>query len=342
MKEHFLFNKESWNIQAIEYCRAALASVSRSFALTIPMINPELRDKITVSYLVARVLDTIEDSPIPLEIKKMLMDEWIDLISVDSLHSVSMDSELLHSKVRNIITKSSKYITDAAYKELIKNLFAVYTAITNFDKGFITSQHKWFGEMKEGMKKYLTKRILSFVDLDEYTYYVAGTVGGFLTDMLCEKTENDAQKQVLKSTFKDFGLLLQKINIIRDFRKDVLEQRYFWPKDLFPDCEDNNLLKEENSELALKILKQMVDDAKRHIPSARLYINNIPSRFHGYKMFALVNFYMAVKTLEILENNKDVFLSETPVKIGRANVEAIIKQAELECSTTELSSTRVD
>ena len=65
----------------VAYCRGALANVSRSFALTIPMIDCELRDKITVSYVVARVLDTLEDSPIPMEMKKKLMDGWINLLS---------------------------------------------------------------------------------------------------------------------------------------------------------------------------------------------------------------------------------------------------------------------
>lgn len=339
MEGYYQFNEETGRARGIEYCRTALASISRSFALTIPMVNQELRDKITVGYVVARVLDTLEDSPIPVEMKKVLMDEWIEIISSESLKSKTINPEILRSKLRNIISKSSNYVAGAAYSGLMKNLFAVYAAVTSFDTGYIACQHKWFGEMKEGMKKYLTKRISSFKDLDEYAYYVAGTVGGFLTDLVCEAAESEAQKHVLKSTYKDFGLLLQKVNIIRDFREDVLGQRYFWPKDLFPGFDDADLLKKENLEFALSVLGKIISDAKAHIPGARTYINSIPSKFRGYKMFALVNFYMAVKTLEMMEDNPDVLLSEKPVKIGRANVEAIIKRAEFESSlTTGLSS----
>lgn len=329
MDEDISFDIEAERTKGLEYCRIALPNVSRSFALTIPMLDPELRDKITVSYVVARVLDTIEDSPIPLEMKKVMMDEWIDLISNEPKDIVSL-REVIYPKMKGIVSKSSKYVAEAAYAELMKNAFKVYVAATSFDQSFIDSQHKWYGEMKDGMKKYLTKRISSFQDLDEYTYYVAGTVGGFLTDLVCEGAESEHQKLILKTTFKDFGLMLQKVNIIRDFREDVKEGRYFWPKELFGEHKDEFLLQEENSELALKILDKMVGDAKSHLIKAHAYISNIPDKFRGYRMFSLVNFYMAVRTLELMENNRAVFLSEKPVKMERKEVEEIIRKSAIE------------
>lgn len=326
-EEALAFDMASERARCLEYCRIALPRISRSFALTIPMIDVELRDKITVSYVVARVLDTLEDSPIPLELKKMLMDEWIEILS---LHGANPDLQAIYPRVRNIINKSSKYVADKAYSELMRNIFSVYVAVTNFDSRFAESQHRWFGEMKNGMKKYLAKRITSFEDFDEYTYCVAGTVGGFLTDLVCEGTEDARQKEILKGTFRDFGILLQKVNTIRDFREDVLAGRCFWPKDILENYADADLLKGENSPFALKVLDRMISDAKSHIVKAKEYISHIPQRFRGYRMFAMVNFYMAVKTLEKMENNKSVFFSEKPVKIGRGEVEGILKKAEAE------------
>lgn len=326
-EETILINTETERMRGLEYCWIALPQVSRSFTLTIPMIDHELRDKITVGYVVARVLDTLEDSPIPLEMKKVLMDEWLEVLSS---YEQNFNLNTIYSKVKNIISKSSKYITNTAYSELIKNTFNVYMAITNFDSQFAKSQHKWFNEMKNGMKKYLTKRITTLEDFNEYTYCVAGTVGGFLTDLVCEGIDDGKQKEFLKATFRDFGLLLQKVNIIRDFREDVLEQRYFWPKDFLENYADADLLKEENSAFALRTLERMIFDAKLHIVKAHEYITNIPDQFKGYRMFAFVNFYMAVRTLEIMENNRDIFLFEKPVKIERKEVEKIIRKAEIE------------
>ena len=314
----------------VAYCRGALANVSRSFALTIPMIDCELRDKITVSYVVARVLDTLEDSPIPMEMKKKLMDEWINLLSTDTSGNISQDMKVIYPRLAAIASTGSRYVADAAYSELMKNSFKVYAAATNFDCNFASSQHRWFREMKEGMKKYLTKRIVSFKDFDEYAYYVAGTVGGFLTDLVCEGAESEAQKTVLKSTFRDFGLLLQKVNIIRDFREDVIAQKHFWPEDALQGMNGNEMLLQKNIKKSMKSLGMMLSDAESHKEKARLYIDSIPSRFSGYRMFALVNFHMAIRTLDLMKGNRDVFLSQTPLKIGRKNVEEILKHSEME------------
>ena len=43
---------------SMEYCKGALQSVSRSFALTIPLVEENILGPIMVGYLEARILDT--------------------------------------------------------------------------------------------------------------------------------------------------------------------------------------------------------------------------------------------------------------------------------------------
>ena len=47
---------------SMEYCKGALQSVSRSFALTIPLVEENILGPIMVGYLEARILDTFEAS----------------------------------------------------------------------------------------------------------------------------------------------------------------------------------------------------------------------------------------------------------------------------------------
>ena len=47
--------------ESLDYCKWALQSVSRSFALTIPLVEDTLLAPIMVGYLEARILDTFED-----------------------------------------------------------------------------------------------------------------------------------------------------------------------------------------------------------------------------------------------------------------------------------------
>lgn len=322
------FNSRSWPLsdfmytkeEGVKYCRVTLNEVSRSFAITIPLVDSELRDKITIGYIVARVLDTLEDSSIPSHIKEKLMDEWIEIISLK-------DTKNVYERLKNLVNSSLSYVKEVAYANLLKNVYLVYLAVTSLDNHSLFTQYKWFYKMKEGMKKYLVKRIFSFNDYEEYAYYVAGTVGGFLTDLILEGTDDERKKEILKSTYKDFGLFLQKVNIIRDFREDVRESRYFWPQEIINPFNYEDFFKEENINEAIKRLNLLIEDAKKHIKPSLLYIENIPENFKGYKMFALVNFEMALKTLEKLENNPNVFLSDKPVKISREELEEILLKA---------------
>merc|ERR1719160_775942 len=45
----------------LAYCYDVLNKVSRSFAIVIQQLDPELRDAVCVFYLVLRALDTVED-----------------------------------------------------------------------------------------------------------------------------------------------------------------------------------------------------------------------------------------------------------------------------------------
>ena len=47
--------------ESMDYCKGALQSVSRSFALTIPLVENNILGPIMVGYLEARILDTLEE-----------------------------------------------------------------------------------------------------------------------------------------------------------------------------------------------------------------------------------------------------------------------------------------
>ena len=83
---------------------------------------------------------------------------------------------------------------------------------------------RWLKEMNFGMQKFLKQEVYSFEDLNEYCYYVAGTPSGFLTELIRTRSKNirDENAKILNDNERDFGLFLQKVNIIRDFKPDML------------------------------------------------------------------------------------------------------------------------
>ena len=75
--------------------------------------------------------------------------------------------------------------------------------------------------------------LTSIEEYDLYCHYVAGLVGEGLSRLFAAtKKERPwiADQLVLSNSM---GLLLQKTNILRDFREDCDEGRYFWPREIW-------------------------------------------------------------------------------------------------------------
>jgi farnesyl-diphosphate farnesyltransferase len=65
-------------------------------------------------------------------------------------------------------------------------------------------------------------------DYDLYCHYVAGLVGEGLSRLLSASGKEAPWLGDLLELSNSTGLLLQKTNIIRDFREDCDEGRFFW------------------------------------------------------------------------------------------------------------------
>ena len=122
-------------------------------------------------------------------------------------------------------------------------------------------------------------------------------------------------------------MFLQKVNIIRDFREDILDnEKIFWPAFLFEkyELDPADLLKNENEEKSMEILDYMLDNACKHIEPVKAYLNAIPDEYAGFRAGAAVNFAMGVATLDTMRNNNEVFLGDKPVKISHESRDNII------------------
>ena len=142
----------------------------------------------------------------------------------------------------------------------------------------IALMKKWTNEMAEGMCIFLNRVINTQDDLNEYCYYVAGTVGLFLTNILKLKGSNITPEKFsrLKGNAVNFGLFLQKLNIIRDYMEDNdSKKRSFWPQKYFETEKDR-----------IDILNLMCNETfKNDVPSAVDYSCNIPQGNDSFDYF---------------------------------------------------------
>ncbi len=296
---------------ALNYCREVLSEVSRSFALTIPMMDEELRDPVTVIYLQDRLLDNFEDELPDLETERRseLMDKVVRIFEPDQKSRPEEIEE---------IRDWAEEFEDASLQKFTKNVDTLWRAYRSLCPEVRKISFPWLEEMNRGMKKFLTQPVNTFADLDEYCYFVAGTVGGFLTELVLHFAPvEEESEEVLLDNYSQAGKFLQKVNITRDIRKDVQgRNRIFWPLEEIG-LSARELLSEEHSSCALEALGSMIESAAEHVPALFDYMQALPEDLPGYKKFYCVNNAMGLATLDLLSGNYDVFTSSSPVKIPR-------------------------
>lgn len=308
------------NKKAIDFCRNIMQKVSRSFALTVPLLDKRIREPVMITYLQDRLLDSFEDEgEFDNKLRKEYMDEVVNLF----------DPELNNEKKLISKIEGTAGHFKGPVRNLVENTGKIKICFDSLDPEIQKISFRWLKEMNAGMKYYLEEQVATFSQLNEYCYYVAGTVGGFLTDLLIEvggiKGEN---KSALQKNFVESGLFLQKVNIIRDIKLDIMNHRkHYWPLQEL-DITEDEIIDPAFEKQARKALDKMVADVKRHSRALVDYYHAIPQEWGGYRKFYSVNNAMGYATLELIEGNTDLFYGDEKLKIKKTQVLKILAVSE--------------
>lgn len=278
----------------------SLVNQSRSFSLPILKLDDRFKIPIMVEYNLNKTIDTIEDST------DLEPDEKIYLITTfcEYLERDSYSSEVQKRMLE--VTPLEEAFVFNNYEATI----SLYNSLSSEEKKLA---RRWTGEMAEGMCTFLKKPINTHHDLNEYCYYVAGTVGLYLTNLLRLKGSNitDQIFEKLATNCVPFGLFQQKLNIIRDYVEDkITKRRSFWPQSYFEKEKDK-----------VKILNRMCFDVlKNDIPRAIEYFRLLPPGNDSYDYFIRFILCSGIEYWKLLKNQELVF-SETKVKLPREFVQ---------------------
>ncbi|OAE23620.1 hypothetical protein AXG93_4316s1550 [Marchantia polymorpha subsp. ruderalis] len=168
------------------FCYKMLQNVSRSFAIVIHQLGPELRNAICVFYLVLRGLDTVEDDmAIPIDTKVPILKAFHEHIYDTSWHFICGEKD---------------------YKDLMTGFHHVSTAFLSLAKGYQEVISEMTQRMGNGMAKFIEVEVETIADYDEYCHYVAGIVGLGLTRLFYAAGLEDFALDVLSNSM---GLFLQ-------------------------------------------------------------------------------------------------------------------------------------
>lgn len=300
---------------ATAFCQRVLSDVSRSFAVVIRELPAPLNDAVMVSYLLCRIADSVEDSSLPINDKQA---------QLRHLPAVLDDPAAAESFVL--------YSVPEIYRELMSRAEAVFECYRTLAPRARTAVHACVAEMCDGMSQWTGRTIETVEDQDRYCYYVAGVVGKLLTELFyVYGLVGRILRDQLAEHAVEFGLALQKINILRDVRADMQEGRSYWPEALLRKHGTSRaeLLDPMRCQSALGVIDDLVHDAIPYCAHALHYIELLPITKLKLRSFCAIPLFMATATARVCHDNPDVVLADAPVKISRHEARTIVLRSKL-------------
>lgn len=302
----------------IQYCLDMLPRVSRTFAPTIRMLPKGLNVPVTVAYLLCRIADTVEDSD------ALSVSEKKNILTIYANIFTKNDSEY-YTKFNRLIKKLPNKTADDELTHNFPIVFAVFSSFSSFIK---TQIGRWVAEMSRGMHKYAQSKIrkkFTFLntmkELDEYTYFVAGTVGYLLTELFSfySKKITPALNGRLESLAESFGKGLQLVNIIRDMATDLRRGQSYIPDELLQKYRltRESIFDKENAEQAQRLFSELIENAVKHLDRALDYILLIPKRETRIRLFCMLPLFWAMRTLQKIQENTLALLGSDKIKVSR-------------------------
>ncbi len=312
------------------YCKEMLPKVSRTFALNIAVLTGELHRAVLLAYLWCRIIDTVEDAPLLAADRKQraLLDfaKWIE-------------GPMEASDIGAWSSQLSDLDGTEDELDLLENVTLVAECFAELSVSVRSRVVPSVAEMARGMAEYQsrpqlgkTEFLRDEADLDRYCYFVAGTVGVFLTELFCELGRiAPVSQDCLKEKAVPFGLGLQLTNITKDIMVDLSRGWCYVPETMMVAAGvDPKLVRESDSrETATRLVKPMVHKAHGHLRDAFEYTLALPRHWRQARLFCLWPLFMALETLVLLSRPDFQHQDGVSPKISRQKVRQIVRRTTL-------------
>lgn len=286
-------------MQSIEFYQNHLNKVSRSFSFCIARLDHEMRLWVSISYLLCRILDCIEDA------------SWICKSDQEATFNDFDDFVKNRPEAIDFHEWIVRFPKNMPLFEiqLIEDSHAVFSDLHSLPENIKKHIVKTVIQMSFGMRKFVLQngsnqkiKLSSIQEVNIYCYFVAGVVGELLSALLMEKHTNSQFKFKNLTHQYQFGLFLQKINILKDQKTDESEGRY-----LVHSRED-----------LLSSLSSNADGALQ-------YLLDIPICEKGYRLFCAWSLFLGLSMLPFL---RQTWLKNLFSRMPRKWVEKKLKHLE--------------
>jgi phytoene/squalene synthetase len=234
-----------------------------------------------MSYLICRLLDTVEDAP------------WSDLDRQQTSFR-QFDAFLQHRPSRDSVAAWASNFPEsipAGEKALLRDAYQILADFhdAQFEERPVLAAP--ILSMSAGMAHYMKRRanepdrqvrLRTLAEVNRYCFFVAGVVGEILTGLLrvqhAKSSSPDRLVQLDEMDACRFGLFLQKINLLKDQSVDEASGRHWLPD-------------------RQAVFRSVAEDACH----AHRYFQAIPDGFEDFRLFCAWALYLGLASLPGIE-----------------------------------------
>lgn len=307
-----------------------LRDVSRSFYLTLRLLPRPVRPQIGLAYLLARATDTIADTEvIPLDQRLTALDDLRNRIlgsREDRVDFTGLAANQALPAERSLLARIEEAVT-------------VLGTLPCFDRCCIREVVETITSGQElDLRRFHTAgpgrvtALASDVELDDYTFRVAGCVGEFWT-RLCRShlfpgTPIDLQAYLGNAI--RFGKGLQFVNILRDLPADLARGRCYVPADGLREAglEAADLGRPETMDRFRPLYRRHLETAAAHLAAGWDYTCATPRKQTRVRLACALPLLIGIETLRLLARSNALDPSQR-IKIPRSRVRTLLLRAVL-------------
>jgi farnesyl-diphosphate farnesyltransferase len=314
----------------LEWCHEAVQGVSRTFALTVDVLDEPMASYICVGYLLCRVADTVEDSgEIPPAEQARLLRQYEAVLDPESEESVADFEDGVAAHVPPAADRGDDW-------EVVAQTERVLRTFRSLPADVQAAVRPPVRELVEGMAMFVERyadaeglRIQSREELEEYCYYAAGTVGNLVTNLVTRGDVAEDRRRRLYDTAEEFGLLLQLVNISKDVHDDYVEENnVYLPAEWLEEegVPQEAVVAPEHESGTASVVRRTARHAKRFLDDAQTYLELVPATEGNTLAAWAIPFLLAVGTLRELLAHPEDAVTGAGVKVTRQEVFAVVSE----------------
>lgn len=276
-----------------EFYQTHLDRVSRSFAFCIRQLPSPLREWVGLSYLLCRLVDTVEDA------------NWSNH-ALQGAEFARFDAALA-DPARDLVDWAKQFPADIPESErlLLVDADRLMHDYHAFPAPVREAMRTLIGSMSRGMQHFSAPgelRLRDVREVNQYCFFVAGVVGELLTHLLAAFDAHFKITPLVLRRAHHFGQFLQKVNLLKDQVGDEREGRH-----LVPSRADLERVAFVNAQNALEFLVAL------------------PARQTEFRRFCAWSLFLGLEALAVARRS----LNENRVlKVQRRKMEEILGAVE--------------